>query len=86
MENLDRRLDALAYSLGWVMVLTWAWVMAAWGEYLAWLAGWFRFLPDAWWPSREVHLIFIGVAKLAAVGLLMWWVGVVLYRCRLRRP
>jgi len=85
MQESDKRLDALAYSLGWVVLISWAWLMGAWVIYLGRITGRFRFLPDAWWPSPELHLIFIGAAKLMLVGLIMAWVAVLLYRRRLRR-
>jgi hypothetical protein len=84
MQDTDRRLDALVYSLGWVVLIWWAWLMAGWTAYVARMAGRLPFIPHAWWPSPEVHLILIAVAKLMLVGLLMAWIGVVLYRRRLR--
>jgi hypothetical protein len=86
MQESDRRLNALAYALGWMTLIAWAWLMAAWVAYLGRMAGGFRFLPDTWWPAPEVHLIFIGVAKLMVFGLAMAWIGVLLYRRRLRSP
>jgi hypothetical protein len=86
MQEADRRLDALVYSLGWVVLIAWLWLMAAWVAYLARTTGSFRFMPSAWWPSPEVHLVFIGVAKLMLTCLFMAWIGVLLYRRRLRRP
>ena len=85
MQEADRKLDALVYSLGWVALITWVWVLAAWVVYLGRIAGGFRFVPDAWWPSPELHLIFIGAAKLMLVGLIMAWIAVLLYRRRLRQ-
>jgi len=85
MQDANRRLDALAYSLGWVVLIMWVWLMAAWVVYLARIAGRLRFIPDAWWPSPEAHLIFIGAAKLMWLGLVAAWVAVLLYRRRLRR-
>ncbi len=85
MQESDRRLDALAYALGWLVLIYWVWLMAGWAAYLGRMAGKLRFLPDTWWPTPEVHLIFIGVAKLMALGLAMAWIGVLLYRRRLRR-
>ena len=84
MQDANRRLDALVFSLGWVVLIASAWLMAAWAAYMGWVAGRLRFIPVAWWPSPEVHLIFIAVAKLMLTGLLMTWIGVVLYRRRLR--
>ena len=85
MQDSDRRLDALVYSLGWVVLIALAWLMAAWGIYLGRITGRFQFLPDEWWPPPQVHLIFIGVAKLMLVGLIAAWIAMVLYRRRLRR-
>ncbi len=84
MQEADRRLDALVYSLGWVALIAWVWLMAGWVIYVCRVAGSLRFLPDAWWPSPQVHLIFIGVAKLMLVGLIAAWIAVLLYRRRLR--
>lgn len=85
MQEGDRRLDALVYSLGWTVLIAWVWLMAAWVIYLGRIGGWLRFLPDWWWPSPELHLIFIGIAKLMLVGLIGAWIAVLLYRRRLRR-
>ena len=85
MPDPDRRLDALVYSLGWVVLIAWVWLMAAWVIYLGRIGGRLRFLPDYWWPAPELHLIFIGVAKLMLVGLIAAWIAVLLYRRRLRR-
>jgi hypothetical protein len=85
MNEADRRLDALVYSLGWVVLIAWAWLMAGWVIYLCRVTGRLRFFPDAWWPSPQVHLIFIGVAKLMLVGLIAAWIALLLYRRRLRR-
>ena len=64
MQDANRRLDALVFTLGWVVLIWWAWLMAGWAAYLVRTAGRLRFIPAAWWPSPEVHLIFIAVAKL----------------------
>ena len=85
MQEPDRKLDALVYSLGWVALITWVCLMAAWVIYLGRISGRFRLLPDAWWPSPELHLIFIGAAKLMVVGLTMAWIAVLLCRRRLRQ-
>lgn len=85
MQETDRRLDALVYALGWTALISWVWLMAAWVIYLGRAGEWFSFLPDWWWPAPEVHLIFIGVAKLMLVGLIAAWIAVLLYRRRLRR-
>jgi len=85
MQDADKRLDALAYALGWVVVITVVWLTAAWGVYIARVAGAFSFVPREWLPSPEVHLIFIVVAKLMLVGLITAWIAVLLYRRRLRR-
>jgi len=84
MQDANRRLDALVFSLGWVVLLASAWLMAAWAAYISRAAGRLRFIPDAWWPSPEVHLILIAVAKLMLTGVFMTWIGTVLYRRRLR--
>jgi hypothetical protein len=84
MQDATRRLDALVFSLGWVVLIASAWLMAAWAAYMGRVTGRLRFIPAAWWASPEVHLIFIAVAKLMLTGLLMTWIGVVLYRRRLR--
>jgi hypothetical protein len=86
MQEDDHRLAALAYSLGWVALIAWLWLMAGWVIYLARIAGRLPLFPDAWWPSPEVHLIFLGAAKLMVVSLIMAWLAVVLYHRRLRRP
>jgi len=86
MHENDRRLDALVYSLGWVVLIAWVWLMAGWMMYLGWMAGRLRFIPDAWWPSPEPYWIFIGAAKLMVFALLMAWLAVLLYRRCLRRP
>jgi hypothetical protein len=67
------------------VLIGWAWLMAGWAAYLARVAGRLGFVPQAWWPSPEVHLIFIGVAKLMLTGLFMTWIRLILYR-RLRWP
>jgi hypothetical protein len=85
MQQGDRRLDALTYSLGWVALIASVWLLAGWVAYLARITGKLRFIPDAWWPSPEVHLIFIGAAKLMVMGLIMAWLALLLYRGRLRR-
>ena len=84
MQDANRRLDALIFSLGWVVLIGYAWLMAGWAAYMARMAGRLRLIPDAWWPSLEIHLIFIGVAKLMLMGLFMTWIGLILYRRRLR--
>jgi hypothetical protein len=85
MGDADRRLDALAYSLGWLVLIAWLWLMAAWTTYLGRLTGRWSPLPVAWWPSAGFHLAFIAVAKLMVTALTMTWIGVLLYRRRLRR-
>lgn len=85
MQDSDRRLDALAYSLGWTVLIAVAWLTSAWLFYLGRITGAFRLLPDAWWPSPQLHLIFIGAAKLMLLALITGWVAVLLYRHRLRR-
>lgn len=85
MQDSDRRLDALVYSLGWVVLIFWVWLMGGWVIYLGRITGSFRFFPDEWWPPPQLHLIFIGIAKLMLVGLIAAWIAVLLYRRRLRR-
>jgi len=85
MEKLEHRLNALAYALGWLALIGVAWVTVGWLAYLARLAGWLSSLPETWLPTPEVHLIFLGVFKLMVIVLIMAWLGVVLYRRRLRR-
>jgi len=85
MGDADRRLDALAYSLGWVVLIAWLWLMAAWATYLGRLTGKWTLVPEAWWPSAGLHLAFIAVGKLMVTALTMTWIGVLLYRRRLRR-
>ena len=85
MHDPDHRLNALAYALGWLTVIGFIWVTVAWVVYLARLAGRMSFLPDNWLPTPEVHLIFIGAAKLMVIAVAMAWFGVLLYRRRLRR-
>jgi len=85
MQEANRRLDALVYAVGWVVLIGLAWVTAAWAMYLGRITGRLHVLPDAWWPSPQVHLIFIGVAKLMVVALLMAWIAMLLYRRHLRR-
>jgi hypothetical protein len=84
MQDSDRKLTALAYALGWTAVIMLVWVLAGWVVYLGWVTGRFRLFPDAWMPSPEVYLIFLGIAKLLAVGLILAWIAVLLYRRRLR--
>lgn len=86
MQQDERRLNALAYALGWVVLIAWICLLAAWAAYLGRLAGRFHFLPDTWWPQPEVHLIFIAVTKLMLFGLTLAWIAVLLYRRRLRAP
>jgi hypothetical protein len=86
MNESGRKLDALAYALGWLVLISWVWLLAGWAAYLGRLAGKLRFPPEAWLPTPGVHLIFIGVAKLMIIGLTMAWLGVLLYRKHLRRP
>ena len=86
MQEGERRLDALAYSLGWTALIGAAWLTLAWIIYLGRLTHRLRLLPDDWWPSPELHLIFLGAAKLMLVGLIAAWIAVLLYRRRLRRP
>jgi len=85
MEKLEHRLNALAYALGWLALIGVAWVTVGGCVYLARMAGRLTFLPETWLPTPEVHLIFLGVAKLMIFALVMAWLGVVLYRRRLRR-
>ena len=85
MQDANRRLDALVHAVGWVVLIALGWVMAAWAIYLGRVTGRLRFLPDAWWPSPPVHLIFIGIFKLMVVALLMAWIAMLLYRRHLRR-
>jgi len=85
MHEASRRLDALVYAVGWVVLIGFLWLMGAWAVYLGRITGTLRLLPDAWWPSPPVHLIFIGVAKLMMLALLMAWVAMLLYRRYLRR-
>ena len=85
MQETDRGIDALAYALGWLVLIAWGWLTAVWVVYLGWIAGSLGFVPDAWWPSPELYWIFIGVGKLMVVGLAMAWIAVLLYRRRLRR-
>lgn len=85
MHESEHRLNALAYALGWLTLIGFAWVTVAWLSYLARLAGHLSFLPEHWLPTPEVHLIFIGLAKLMIIAVAMAWLGVVLYRRRLRR-
>ncbi len=85
MEELERRINALAHALGWLALIGAAWVTVGWLAYLARMAGRLDFLPETWLPTPEVHLIFIGVFKLMVIGVIMAWFGVLLYRRRLRR-
>jgi hypothetical protein len=85
MPEGDRRLDALVYAIGWVVLIGLVWVTAAWVVYLGRIGGRLPFVPDAWWPSPRLHLLFIGVAKLMALALLMAWLVMLLYRRYLRR-
>jgi hypothetical protein len=85
MQDAERRIDALAYSLGWVLLIVWTWATVAWAVYLGRIAGIFRFVPDEWWPPLDVYMIFLGAVKLMVVGLGAAWLGVLLYRRRLRR-
>jgi len=84
MQDTDRKLSALAYALGWTAIIMLVWVMAGYVLFLGRVTGRFWPVPDAWFPSPEVHLIFIGVAKLLAVCLVLAWIAVLLYRRRLR--
>lgn len=86
MQESERKLDALAYALGWLTLIGFAWVTVGWLAYLARLAGRLDFLPAGWYPTPEVHLFFLGVFKLMVIAVFMAWVGVLLYRRRLRRP
>jgi len=86
MQDSDRKLTALAYALGWTAVILLVWVLAGYALFLVRVTGRFRLFPDVWMPSPEVYLIFIGIAKLLAVGLILAWIAVLLYRRRLRRP
>jgi hypothetical protein len=85
MHEANRRLDALVHAVGWVVLIALGWVMAAWAIYLGRITGRLHFLPDAWWPSPPVHLIFIGIAKLMVVALVITWIAMLLYRRHLRR-
>jgi len=85
MQETERRLNALAYALGWVVLIAWLWLMAAWLCYLGWLAGWLRFVPDEG-LSPELYMGFICAGKLMMFALAMGWIAVLLYRRRLRRP
>ena len=84
MEDTDRKLTALAYALGWTAVIMLAWVTVGYALYLGRITGHFWPVPDGWFPTPEVHLIFIGVAKLIGVCLLLAWIAVLLYRRCLR--
>ncbi len=86
MHDSDRKLDALVYALGWLTIISYLWLVVGWLAYMARLAGKLTFIPDTWWPTPEVHLLFLAVAKLMVFGLFLSWLGVVLYRRRLRRP
>jgi hypothetical protein len=86
MPETDRKLDAKIHALGWVTLIFWLWVVLGWIGYLGLIGGWLSFLPADWWPSTEVVLIFIGVAKLMGAILFLAWLGLVLYRRHLRRP
>jgi hypothetical protein len=85
MHEANRRLDALVYAVGWVVLIGFLWLMGAWAVYIGRITGRLRLLPDAWWPSPQVHLIFIGVAKLMVLALLTAWIAMLLYRRYLRR-
>jgi hypothetical protein len=85
VQDPDRRLDALVYSLDWVVFMGFVWLMAAWAIYLGRITGGLRLLPDEWWPPPQLHLIFLGVAKLMLVGLIAAWIALPLYRRRVRR-
>jgi len=84
MEETERKLTALAYALGWTGAIMMGWVIVGYAAYLGRITGHFWPVPDAWFPTPEVHLIFIGVAKLIAVCLVLAWIAVLLYRRRLR--
>ena len=84
MQDTDRKLSALAYALGWTAVIMLGWVTVAYVMYLGRITGRFWPLPDAWFPSPAVHLIFIGIAKLIAICMVLAWLVVLLYRNRLR--
>ena len=85
MSDSDRKLDALVYSLGWVVLILWGWLAVAWLAYVGWMRGGLRFVPHEWWPSPQVSMIFFAIGKLMVVGLAAAWIGVLLYRRRLRR-
>jgi hypothetical protein len=86
MQEPGRRLDAVAYALGWLVLIGWLGLAAGWAAYLARLAGKLDFMPAAWWPAAETHLLLIAIVKLMVIGLSMGWIGVLLYRRHLRRP
>lgn len=83
MQETERKLSALAYALGWTAAIVLAWVILAYALYLARVSGCWP-LPAAWFPAPEVHLIFIGVAKLMGLAFAMGWIAVLLYRRRYR--
>ena len=84
MQDTDHKLTALAYALGWTAAIMMGWVTVAYVMFLGRISGRCWPFPDGWFPSPAVHLIFIGVAKLMALGLVMAWIAVLLYRRRLR--
>lgn len=84
MQDTDNKLTALAYALGWTSVIMLSWVTVGYMGYLWRLSGTSWPFPIGWFPTPEVFLIFIGVAKLIGVCLVMAWIAVLLYRRRLR--
>ncbi len=83
MQETDRKLVALAYAFGWLAVIMLAVVLVAYAMFLGRVTGRFWPIPDNWFPTPQVHLIFIGIAKLIAICLILAWLGVRLYRRRL---
>jgi len=80
----DRRLDALIYAVGWVVLISFVYVTAGWLLYRAEVTRTLELLPYARQYS-DIYVLLLGIAKLMAVALLMAWLAMLLYRRYLRR-